>query len=423
MKLLNHSLQYLSIFILIVITLWSGIFYIDFRDEVYDIVDDGLEDQLKLLNARVRENPALLQATSFETGMFSITPISYEEALVYQEEVFSNTLMPLPYDNDLEQVRMLSEAYLVGDQYYKYQVISSTVEEDDLVESLVVFIIWLYASLMLTVFLVNNWALKTLWAPFYQVLRELKQFRVEKQKPLSDISSRAEEFQELKNVADELTKRAARTFIQQKQFIENASHELQTPIAIIQSKLELLLENASMNNEDAAVVGEVLEISSRLNQLNKSLLLLSKIDNKQFSKDEPVSVNTIMKHITESFEEICTYKSVSVQLSEPEPCSVHADTYLIEILLRNLLQNAVRHNKEGGFVKLHITANELKICNTSEAGALDQSRLFKRFSGNKATGPGTGLGLAIAYAVCEMYGYTLRYSYESPKHCFKIMFY
>lgn len=421
MKLLNQSLQYLALTILVVVGIWSVIFYIDFRDEVYDIVDDSLEDQLDLLNARVREDPTLLQETTFQNGMFSISPITEEEALIYQEEVFSDELMPLPYDNDLEQVRMLSEAYLVDGEYYKYQVISSTVEEDDLIESLFLFIIWLYIALIVTIILVNNWALKKLWSPFYQIIRDLKQFRLEKNMRLSDVSTRTKEFQELKKVADELVDRTTQTFVNQKQFIENASHELQTPIAIIRTKLELLLEKTTLSTEDAETIGEVLDVTSRVNQLNKSLLLLSKIDNNQFVENENLSVNDLIHQIINELDEISTYKDVSVNLSDNATLSIYADPYLAKILFQNLFKNAIDHNKPGGEVTIEIAKNGFKICNTSLGDALNDKWIFERFSKKQVSANGNGLGLAIVKTICDHYHFDIRYSYDE-QHCFHISF-
>ncbi|MEX0724182.1 MAG: HAMP domain-containing sensor histidine kinase [Gracilimonas sp.] len=421
MKLLNRSLQYLSVTILVVVGIWSVIFYFDFRDEVYDIVDEGLEDQLELLNEHVREDPSLLETTTFENGMFSISPITYEEALIYQEEVFEDALMPLPYDNDLEQVRMLSEAYLVDGEYYKYQVISSTVEEDDLIESLFWFIVWLYIALILTIILVNNWALKNLWSPFYKVLDELKQFRLGESKSLSPVTSHTTEFRELKQVADDLVERTTQAYIYQKQFTENASHELQTPIAIIRSKLELLLEKATLSDDDAETVGEVLDITSRLNQLNRSLLLLSRIDNKQFVENDHISVNDLVRQIMDDLEEIRSYKDVSIRIKENDSLTIFADPHLGKILFQNLLTNVIDHNKPGGSAEIKISNNGFKICNTSDADALDKEQLFRRFSKKQETTTGNGLGLAIVKAICDHYGFEIDYSHDEM-HCFQIFF-
>jgi signal transduction histidine kinase len=421
MRLLNRSLQYLAVSILVVVGIWSVIFYFGFRDEVYDIVDDNLEDQLELLDSRVKEDPSLLESTSFEDGMFSISPITYEEALVYQEEVFRNTLMPLPFSNDLEQVRMLTEAYQVNGQYYKYQVVSSTVEEDDLVESMFWFIIWLYIALILTIVLINNWALKNLWSPFYTVLKDLKDYRVEQSSGLTDIQSSTTEFQELKRVADELIERTRKSYINQKHFTENAAHELQTPIAVITSKLELLLEKAELSEQDAATVGEILDITSRLNQLNKSLLLLSRIDNNQFVENERISIGDMIRSLMENLEDLTSYKQISIQIDEDDaPLYVEANPYLTEVMLQNLLVNAINHNKPGGNVNISIGYNSFRICNSSTEDRLDREKLFKRFSKNPGSKHGNGLGLAIIKAICDLYDYQINYSFNNGIHCFEV---
>jgi signal transduction histidine kinase len=419
MKLLNRSLQYLALFILIVVGAWSVIFYLNFRGEIYEVVDDSLEDQVELLDDRVRADSTLLSTTSFENSLFSITPISREEVDLYRSEVFKDTLMTLPYDNDLKQVRLLTEAFYVNGEFYKYQAISSTVEEDDLIESLFWFIVWLYAALILTVILVNNWALKALWSPFYTLLDQLKKFRVNQDSELPELSTKTTEFKELKKAADELIERTVAAYSSQKQFTENAAHELQTPIAIIRSKLELLLEQSTLSNNDAEKVGEVLEIATRLTHLNKSLLLLSKIENDQFIESERISVSDLVKRQIRDMEDVSMFRDVTVDLNEETGLFINVNAHLAEILFRNLLVNAINHNKRKGEVKIEIFRDGITICNTSENAELNKQVIFKRFSKNKVTKKGTGLGLAIVKAICDLYGFDVNYTYRGM-HCFTV---
>jgi signal transduction histidine kinase len=419
MKLLNRSLKYLSLFILIVVGIWSVIFYLNFRENVYEIVDESLEDQLELLGDQVREDSSLLNNTTFENQLFSITPIGMDEVILYSDEVYKDTLMTLPYDNDLKNVRLITEAYQVNGEFYKFQAVSSTVEEEDLIESLFWFIVWLYVALILTVVFVNNWALKRLWSPFYHLLNSLKQFRVDEDSSLPEIKTGTTEFRELKQAADELIERTIRTYANQKQFTENAAHELQTPIAIITSKLELLIERATLSAEDAEKIAEVLDITSQLKQLNKSLLLLSRIDNKQYESCETISVNDLIKSLIKNLEDVTLFKDVNINLKEDGNSHIYVNTHLAKILFRNLLVNAINHNKSDGKVVVTITDGSIKICNTSTLPELDKDHLYERFSKNRQTQKGTGLGLAIVHAICDLYDFNLHYSYNGL-HCFTI---
>src|SRR5690606_24568688 len=189
-----------------------------------------------------------------------------------------------------EPVRMLISAFAFKGHYYELKVANSMVEEDDLLKELLTDILWLYLLLVGTILITNSLVLKKLWKPFYAFLNQLKQYRLGSSAAAPSVSTRIREFNDLQLAVTSLIKHSNEVFEQQKQFIGNASHELQTPLTITTHKLELLIEQGRLEDQQAHAVSEIYEIIQRMIRLNKSLLLLSKIDNKQLFNNEALSL-------------------------------------------------------------------------------------------------------------------------------------
>ncbi|MEH0157428.1 HAMP domain-containing sensor histidine kinase [Limibacter armeniacum] len=420
MKLLNQSLKFLSISILLIVSVWSVILYFNLLDEIYDSIDDGLDNYKLLIIRKAERDPSVLHKIEFDESNYAIQPISKQIALGIRD-TYKDTLMYMPYEEDLEPVRLLKSAFAHNGKYYQLQVISSMVEEDDLIEDLFWSIVWLYLILIVSIISINNVVLKKLWKPFYNLLTQLKSFRIDKGSTITDIDTDTKEFKELQNACEILIEHATTAYSNQKQFTENAAHELQTPLAVITSKLELLLENNNLETNDADTIAQVLQITSRLKQLNKSLLLLSKIENRQFSDRQEVSINQLTTQVITGLEDFTQFKGISIKLDEASALSLEMDKMLASILISNLIRNAIFHNIQGGDVIVQIQPDKFIVSNSSDVGALNEKEIFKRFYKNTETDKSTGLGLAIAHAICQLYGYTITYSFTG-RHNFEVYF-
>lgn len=421
MKLLNQSVKYLSLSILLIVSIWSVVFYISMLDEIEDSIDDGLANYKLLVIQKAAGDSTVVTKSTFDESNYAIQGISPAVALAMKDR-YVDTLMYMQDENDMEPVRMLTTAFQNNNRYYQLKVINSMVEEDDLIEDLFWSALWLYIILVVSIIIINNLVLQKLWTPFYSLLNQLQQFRLGKSKQLPQITTHTREFNDLKNAVNALLQHSVETYNQQKQFIENASHELQTPLAVATSKLELLLEKSNLSGTEAESISEVLQMLERMSQLNKSLLLLTKIENKQFFQNEPVNINTLARQCISNLEDFAAYKAVRIQLTEAAQTSIHINTSLASTVLLNLIKNAIIHNRAGGEVSIHITENALTICNTGAATPLDAAHIFQRFYKADAAAKGTGLGLAIIKAICNLYGFTIRYNYNNQQHCFTLLF-
>ncbi|GAB3224700.1 HAMP domain-containing histidine kinase [Algoriphagus aestuariicola] len=425
MKLLNQSLKYLSVSILLILGLWAVVFYFNMLREIKESVDEGLENYKRQIIRNAAEDSSLLAKRDFDEGLFTISEMSKREALEAKDSYLDTLLYMQDRDDEvpeLEPVRMLVTAFELDGRYYELKMINPMVEEDDLVKELFLEAIWLYLILLIAIVFVNNLVLQRLWRPFYDFLEQLKNYRIGKSKVQPKAETQIKEFKDLQTAVKTLLQHAIESYEQQNQFIGNASHELQTPLAIATNKLELLIENGTLESGQAESVAEVLNIIGRMVRLNKSLLLLSKIENRQFLDNQTVSLNEIARQAAGDMEEIADFKGVQIVLESQDDILVDMDPSLAITVISNLLRNAVFHNIEGGLVKIELRESRIKISNTGQVESLDGQHIFDRFYKSDSSQAGTGLGLAIVKAICILYGFEISYRMEGGLHCFEIDF-
>ncbi|AYN69079.1 sensor histidine kinase [Euzebyella marina] len=421
MKLLNHTTKYFSILLIILISIWAVVFYFAMLDEVYDSLDDGLENQKELILQAVREDPSLLFDTEFGVNNYTIKKTSQPVSEHFYSDSYRDTLMYMQVEDEYEPVRILESIFEHKGDYYKIKLITSMVEEDDQIENLVKYLIVLYLLLISSILLLNNLIFRKIWKPFYDLIGHLKNFRIEKDEPIKTKPTSIDEFRLLNLSVEKLTEKSRKSYLVQKQFIENAAHELQTPLAISINKLELLVEKNELTDLQSQEVGQVLDSLGRLNRLNKSLLLLSKIDNDQYIEEERVSFNEVIHRTVENLEDFAVHRGVAIYVDEKEQIDFKINKDLSEILMLNLIKNAVIHSDKKSQVKIEVARNSITIKNIGENKALNPEMIFKRFSKNSSNKSSTGLGLAISKAITDRYQLNLTYHF-SGQHEFAIIF-
>ena len=421
MKLLNRSLIYLSLAFFFIIGIWSVIFYFNLKNEIRDSIDDGLENNKLLIIQKAATDSTLFRQKQFGGNNFEIHSISKQKAF-NTKDVYKDTLMYRVNEDDLEPVRILHSAFQNQDNYYSLKVISSLVEEDDLISDSFWSVVWLFLILVGSIIIINNVILRKVWNPFYDILNSLKNYRLDGRETAINIPTKTAEFVELQNASNTLISHTREAYNSQKQFTENASHELQTPLAIITNKLELLLESENLKDEDAQTIAEVINRVERLTQLNKSLLLLAKIENKQFPEQSILSINDLGKEYVANFEEYADYKELKIAIEEERDLKVTMDPSLASILISNLLKNAIFHNLKGGNINIQFSKNEFTVCNTGKTLPLAEENIFNRFQKDVSKSQSTGLGLAVCKAIADFYGLKIRYHFEERYHCFTVNF-
>ena len=262
-----------------------------------------------------------------------------------------------------------------------------------------------------------------LWRPFDKTLEAIEAFRLESgscpQLPRCDV----EEFTRLNNALSQLMLNNLASYRLQKEFAENASHEMQTPLAVFRSKLDMLLQDPNLTMEQAAVIQDLYDMCARLSKMSRGLLLLAKIDNRQYAATEALDLKAFIQRQLPYYESLCVEKNLIITFSSHDvQCMVKANRTLLESLVSNLVVNAMRHNRANGKITITVADGSLGIANTSAEPMLDASRVFNRFYRPVPSDSGNGLGLAIAKAVCDYHGWDIAYSFnaESMTHKFTI---
>lgn len=425
MKLLNRSILHLMTYLLLIVSLWSVIFYFNMLDEIKGSVDEELENYKRQIVFKAEKDPTILQQRTFDEGFFSVNKISEEEALSFKDTYEDTEIYAQDADDEapeLEPVRILTTVFEQNGSFYQLKIFNNMVEEDDLVKELLWDAAGLYILLIFSILFINNFVLKRLWKPFYELLDELKNYRLGISKSLPNVETKTKEFSDLQDAVTTLLQYSEKSYEQQKEFIGNASHELQTPLAIAISKLELLIEKENFTEDQAEKIAEIMEIIERLVRLNRSLLLLTKIENKQFFDDQEIKVNDIVEKNIEDLSDIAEFKEVEIIFSENSELLVKADAALINIIVSNLLRNAIFHNIKSGKVEVKIDAKKLSVLNTGTDHSLNHEKIFTRFQKSEQHQSGSGLGLAIVKAIAELYDFTVSYDFKNGMHEFSVNF-
>ena len=408
MKLIHHALRHLLIPFLLIFTIWGAVFYFLIIHEINDETNDTLENYKELIiRSAIRDSSFLKNHDGLMTRYY-IREIPKEEADVDKVRFFDTTTY-IEIEMEYEPVRVLQTCFrMADDRYYELTIEMSTLEKDDMIETIATSIAICYLLLILCMLIVSHWAFRKSTRPLYKLLDWLDRFRVgQPHEPLDNPTS-VHEFKTLNQVVEESTRRSTELYNKQKQFVENAAHELQTPLAVCVNKLELLALHQTV---------------SGIVRLNKSLLLLSRIDNRQFPDEKEIRLDQQIQAQLDDLEMLYEDKKIKVDTSRLEPLLVQMNESLATALTINLLKNAFVHNHEGGTIEVVSDQRHLLVANTGEhPGELDRDNLFARFGKQSQRKESNGLGLAIVKSIAELYGLKLSYRYQSEKHIFQIFF-
>jgi signal transduction histidine kinase len=163
-------------------------------------------------------------------------------------------------------------------------------------------------------------------------------------------------------------------------------------------------------------------MGGRLSRLNSALLLLTKIENQQFSQQKQVNVTELLQELLAQYRELANAKDVTMSVELEPEVSLKVNPDLVEMLFRNLLSNAVKHNYKGGFINLKLTNKSLTIINTGAEPEQEISKLFNRFQKGSDDSESLGLGLSIVQTVATSSNYEIDYQFADKEHQITIFF-
>ncbi len=325
-------------------------------------------------------------------------------------------------DAEIEPYRELNFPISIQGKPYSYSERINLVETEDLLKNIAILFFAVISILLFGLFFITKKLSLNLWKPFYKTLHQIENFEIDKTKQPDFAETDIEEFNRLNTSIKKLIEKNTIIYKSQKEFIENAAHELQTPLAVFQVKIDTLIQRSDVTQEQSEILGSLNENVSRLNRLNKNLLLLSKMENDSYSDKQTISLTNYIQKNLDFFIEQAKAKSLIIKMELQKDFEIKSNPVLAEVLISNLFLNAIKHNIEGGQISIAMQENKLVFSNSGQPSPLNTDKLFKRFSKSNPSEQGTGLGLSIVKKIADINNWTVAYNYENNLHSFSILF-
>ena len=426
-KLLNKPFKAFTIYALIILACSIPVYYLvvdfiwlDELDEHNQIIKERIENSFN--NAQIEESElnSLLKNWDRLQPNTTLTP-SYLSVLKPDSTYTITKQNRYVEHNEIDRFRVLSAYININGKLYHLQIETNIEEADETMLAIAVVTLLFFALLVIGFILLNRRIAKQIWRPFRNTLEKLKSFDLTTQQTVSFDKTDIEEFEELNQSLQKLIDKNISVYNQQKTFIENASHELQTPLAVLKSKLDLLLQNKNLTNERSEIINAIELPLSRVSRINKNLLLLAKIENKQFSVVENIELTEVINETLELLIDYTTAKQITVDKNLPEKLALTCNKTLLEILISNLLINSIVHNAENGKINIDFSGRTLTVSNTGKI-ELDNKKIFERFIVSSSETANSGLGLAIVKEICNRYQWQINYTFQNNLHFFSVQF-
>ena len=317
--------------------------------------------------------------------------------------------------------RKLDFSYLIDKQYYNVSILNNQSQSDSLIKKIVIMNVGFAMLFFLILFFVNRHSIKSALSVFYSTISKLEDFELSKLQTLSLETAEVQEIKKLNEVFQEMATQIYNDFEAQKEYTENVSHELQTPLAIISSKVDELMQSDNLSKVQMEQLALLLETTNRLSKINQALIFLTKIDNRFYAQGLSFSLNDLIKEKLQIFDSAVQEKDLKLKLDLLDITYIYMNPYLAETLIINLIKNAIIHNVSGGVLRIHLSNNTLIISNSGSPLSFSENDIFKRFIRSEDSKKNLGIGLSIVQRICELYNFNIAYSYQI-EHQFKIIF-
>lgn len=374
-------------------------------------------NHLKLSDEELTKSIALWNKIQPGTNIEKIQTNALKRDVIFTIERQKNYLS----EPETERYRCLKKVVYIHDQSYLFTVETNIEESQETIVVIAITTVFFFIMIVFGLLFLNRRLSNTIWKPFRNTLEKLKTFNLNHQNKIEFEKTDTTEFEELNQSLSKLIEHNVSVYKTQKEFTENASHELQTPLAIIKNKLDILLQTEDLTEKQYQIAEEINKALTRSSRINKNLLLLAKIDNSQFDNSETIYFDILLRQNFEVLEEHFQQKNISVTSYILPEINLNGNSSLTEILISNLLLNAIRHTQKDGFISIKLTNSSFEVAN-SGTEKLNTDLLFKRFSKSSKDNNGSGLGLAIIKEICNFQHWNIEYKFENYFHIFSVNF-
>ncbi len=419
MKLNDKTNRYFITASLIVFCAGGILFYFLFQLIIDRDFNQRLHERKEYYIRIFSQSDSLLHYQQFSANSIGIIPV---DRIIAGKEVVSDTILFDRIENKFNRYRQVSLGMNVRGEQYKIQVRRALVERKDIIQGVVILEVLLFLSFAVILSLLNNQLSKSLWKPFYAALDKIDHYKAEKGETLEFSRSNIDEFDVLAAAIEKMTSRISQEFHILKEFTENASHEIQTPLAIVKGKLEVLIQSPGLSEDQMDMINTASMAATRLSKLNEALLILSRIENRQFHVVKDINLHeTVDRHLN-ALEELIQIKGIEVIKNYDNPIVFQMNPLLADILFENLIVNAIKHNTAEGSIAVTLRAKQFTISNTGEPPMRDPAQLFQRFVKASSKSHSLGLGLSIVKAILDTYQLRVKYTYGQHVHTMTIDF-
>lgn len=418
MKLINRlTLWYLAIITLVLLASGLIVFY---------FVQRGIEGEVARRLKRNIDNAAQLLESGVPVDSVTGTQMEVRElrqdAPVVKLQITDSMGHFAPPSRAIDRKFTVASSYKIGDRHFHISAYNFIAEPDEILEGIVNSLAVTLLLLLIFVWIASRQMSKQILSNFNQTLRTIQNFNLKQKHPMKLAKTRTHEFRELNQFLMKMTNKALDDYRSLKEFSENASHELQTPLSIIRGKLELLFET-DIDENQAAMIESVQNSVQKLSAINQSLALMTKLENQEYQMDHKIDFTALVENSIASFRELIEMKSIGLTTHIDRDVYVNLNPLLADILFTNLIGNAIRHNYvSDGSIDINLSSSGLIVSNTGDPLKLPPNELFKRFKKAKQSSDSTGLGLAIVKQICDLSNFDVRYEYADNIHVVKINF-
>jgi signal transduction histidine kinase len=414
LKLLTKSTYYFLLLLSFVLIAGAVLLYFTIRRGVYRQIDNSLITEKVIIQDQIEQTDTI---PDFEASFGHQIEIRVADSHLREFQVINDTIMPDSVSGDNLPFRYIFYSGNTDrNKGYTIRILQTLSEKKELLEDISLYMFFLFLSLFLISILLNYLISRKLWDPFYETVDKAEKFDIQSDKPIDLPETNIKEFKQLNMVFNQMTRKMRSDYVNLKEYNENSAHEIQTPLAIIRSKLEILMQRKELKKDSINLIKSIDEATTRLLKLNQGLLLISKIDNLYFRDEREISLSKIVESSIVHYREIMQLKKISVTVEANDPAVVRMNETLAEVLVSNLISNAVRYNIDGGFIKCYINNDYLEISNIGVPLKADPELLFHRFHRNSENPQSIGLGLSIVKKITDTYRMKIIYTCSDNIH-------
>ena len=418
-KLLNKTSGAYLLYSLLILLIAAPLFYYATQKLYLQEADDTLmlhKKEFTMYVARTMNETDISDWNKFNRNR-KINPIGN----LLNDSIYSTTYYDT-LDAELEPYRELTAPVTIHGRKYAYSERINLIETEDLIKSIAFLFLAIILILLIGLLLITRRLSLNLWKPFYKTLQQIESFEIDKTKQPHFVETDVEEFNRLNTTIQKLIERNTAIYKSQKEFIENAAHELQTPLAVFQAKIDTLIQRSDVTREQSDILGSLNDTVSRLNRLNKNLLLLSKMEYAAYNNKQTISLTNCIRKNLDFFTEQAKAKHLTIKIDSGEDVEVKSNPILADVLISNMFLNSIKHNIKEGTINIATNSDSLTFSNSGQVQSLNNEHLFNRFSKANPSEDGTGLGLSIIKKIADINGWQVYYNYSNNLHSFTIKF-